>query len=329
MRISAAVFGEDRAAEGAALASRAPLDLRVNTLKSDREKALAALTHLFAAPARVVGARFAHSDEGRRDAKSPAVHAEPRLHQRLGRRGAGRGLAACGAVCRRARPGEQVVDLCAGAGGKTLALAAGMRNQGQIYATDDDKRRLAPIHDRLARAGVRNVRVITPRGEENVLADLEGHADCVPDRRALQPASKALRRRNPDAKWRMRPGALAIRIAEQVEILDRAVALAETQYGRIVYITCSVLDDENGAQGPCFPGTASGLRLRCRRPKLTRPLGERAFMFQHAALVSPEGLCWMTPRRTDTDVVFRLGAAAGRGCEVSKVAEPAVSVTEW
>ena len=62
-----------------------------------------------------------------------------------------------------AKPGEQVVDLCAGGGGKTLALAAQMENHGQIYATDNDARRLAPIHDRLTRAGVRNVQVRTPR----------------------------------------------------------------------------------------------------------------------------------------------------------------------
>ena len=62
-----------------------------------------------------------------------------------------------------AKPGEQVVDLCAGAGGKTLALAAAMENRGQIYATDSDKRRLAPIHARLERAGAHNVQVRTPQ----------------------------------------------------------------------------------------------------------------------------------------------------------------------
>ena len=78
-----------------------------------------------------------------------------------------------------AEPGEQVVDLCAGAGGKTLALAAMMENKGQIYATDNDKRRLAPIHARLERAGARNVQVRTPRGRQRNLDDLAGRIDLV------------------------------------------------------------------------------------------------------------------------------------------------------
>ena len=65
--------------------------------------------------------------------------------------------------------GEQVIDLCAGAGGKTLALAAMMEDQGQLYATDTDKRRLAPIHERLERSGARNVQVRTPRGDAEIL----------------------------------------------------------------------------------------------------------------------------------------------------------------
>ena len=119
-----------------------------------------------------------------------------------------------------AKPGEQVIDLCAGAGGKTLALAAVMENHGQIYATDTDKRRLAPIHERLERAGARNVQVITPRGDKDMLADLEGRADLV-----LIDApctGTGAWRRNPDAKWRVRPGALAERLKDQAEALDRA-----------------------------------------------------------------------------------------------------------
>jgi 16S rRNA (cytosine967-C5)-methyltransferase len=315
----AAVFGEDRAAEGAALASRAPLDLRVNTLKSDREKALAALTHLSAAPAR--WSALALRIPMKADAKSPAVHAEPAFIKGwVEVQDEGSQLAALFAD---ARPGEHVIDLCAGAGGKTLALAAAMRNQGQIYATDDDKRRLAPIHDRLARAGVRNVRVITPRGEEDVLADLKASADCV----LIDAPCTGIGawRRNPDAKWRMRPGALAIRIAEQAEILDRAVALLKPA-GRIVYVTCSLLDEENGAQVRAFLARHPDFAA-LPAAELTRPLGERAFMFQHAALMSPEGLL-MTPRRTDTDGFFV--SVLRRGGEAKeKVAEPAVSVTEW
>src|SRR5437868_4659350 len=141
-----------------------------------------------------------------------------------------------------AKVGEQVVDLCAGAGGKTLALAATMENHGQIYATDFDKRRLAPIHPRLERAGARNVQVRTPRtataksgGPE--LDDLAGRADLVLiDAPCTGTGSW---RRNPDAKWRVRPGALAQRAKEQAALLDRAVGLVKPG-GRIAYVTCSM-----------------------------------------------------------------------------------------
>jgi 16S rRNA (cytosine967-C5)-methyltransferase len=78
-----------------------------------------------------------------------------------------------------AKAGEQVIDLCAGAGGKTLALAAMMENKGQLFATDDDKRRLAPIHDRLARSGARNVQVRTPKSVGTELDDLKSRMDIV------------------------------------------------------------------------------------------------------------------------------------------------------
>ena len=104
-----------------------------------------------------------------------------------------------------AKPGEQVLDLCAGAGGKTLALAAAMENRGQIYATDSDKSRLAPIFERLKRAGARNVQVRPP--EPGGLDDLAGQMD-----RVLVDApctGTGVWRRRPDAKWRVSPEALA------------------------------------------------------------------------------------------------------------------------
>ncbi len=141
----ARVFGEERAAEGAALATRAPLDLRVNALKAEREVATAALAHVDAVATRWSphGLRVALAA----DARSPAIHAEPAFIKGLVElQDEGSQLAA---LLSGARPGSQVIDLCAGAGGKTLALAAMMENRGQIYATDLDKRRLAPIHARL------------------------------------------------------------------------------------------------------------------------------------------------------------------------------------
>jgi len=291
----ARTFGEDRAAEGAALASRAPLDLRVNTLKAGRDEVRTKLADLGVEPTR-------WSPDGLRirlsaDAKSPALHAEP-----LYRKGAleiqdeGSQLAALFAD---AKPGEQVIDLAAGAGGKTLALAAAMHNRGQIYATDIDKRQLAPIHERIARAGARNIQVRTPRGGVDVLTDLAGRADCV-----LIDApctGTGTWRRNPDAKWRVRPGALVERLKQQHALLDRAVALVKPG-GRIAYVTCSVLTEENGDQVRAF--LARNPDFSVEKPaEAARPLGERAFLFIRAALICKEGLL-MTPRRTDTDGFF-------------------------
>ena len=149
------------------------------------------------------------------------------------------------ALFARARPGEQVLDLCAGGGGKTLALAAAMENKGQLYATDDDKRRLAPIHDRLARSGARNVQVRTPKSIGTEIDDLNGRMDLV----LIDAPCTGIGawRRNPDAKWRVRPGALEQRTKEQAALLDRAVTLVKPG-GRIAYVTCSVLAEENGDQ---------------------------------------------------------------------------------
>ena len=241
----AATFGAERAEELAALASRAPLDLRVNALKANRDEVAASLAASHPVPTRwsPFGLRIALAA----GAKSPAIHAEPAfLKGQIELQDEGSQLAAL--LC-AAKPGEQAIDLCAGAGGKTLALSAMMENRGQIFATDPDKRRLAPIHARLERAGARNVQVRTPRGETDVLADLAGRADLV-----LIDApctGTGAWRRNPDAKWRIRPGALAERVKAQIAVLDRAAPLVKPG-GRIVYATCSVLEAENGAQIRAF-----------------------------------------------------------------------------
>jgi len=291
----ARVFGDERAEEGAALASRAPLDMRVNTLKAEREELLPKLSHLGAEPTR-------WSPNGLRirlaaDAKSPAIHAEPLfLKGFVEIQDEGSQLAA---LLAGAKSGEQVVDLAAGAGGKTLALAAAMENRGQIFATDIDKRQLAPIHERIARSGARNIQVRTPRGETDVVADLAGRADLV---LADAPCTgTGTWRRNPDAKWRIRPGAVAERVKQQTALLDRAAALTKPG-GRIAYITCSVLAEENGDQVRAFIGRYGNFSVE-KPAQVAQPLGERAYLFSRAALISDEGLL-MTPRRTDTDGFF-------------------------
>jgi 16S rRNA (cytosine967-C5)-methyltransferase len=288
----ARVFGEERAEEGAALAARAPVDLRVNTLKGSRDETAAMIADLKAEPTRwsPVGLRIKLGAE----AKSPPIHAEEAFIKGLIEiQDEGSQLAA---LLAGARPGEQVVDLCAGAGGKTLALAAAMENKGQIYATDTDKRRLAPIHDRLERSGARNVQVRAPKSVGSELDDLAGRADLVLiDAPCTGTGSW---RRNPDAKWRMRPGALEQRQKDQAEILDRAVGLLKPK-GRIAYVTCSVLDEENGGQIRSFL-TRQPEFAPVPPSEVVSALGERGFMFQRAVLASDEGLL-MTPRRTDTD----------------------------
>jgi 16S rRNA (cytosine967-C5)-methyltransferase len=291
----ARVFGDERAAEGAALASRAPLDLRVNTLKAARDDLVPKLDHLHAEPTRwsPVGLRIRLAA----DAKSPGIHAEPLyLKGAIEIQDEGSQLAA---FLAGAQPGEQVIDLAAGAGGKTLALAAAMDNHGQIYATDIDKRQLAPIHERIARADARNIQVRTPRGQADGLADLAGRADLV-----LIDApctGTGTWRRNPDAKWRIRPGALDVRLKQQATLLDRAAALVKAG-GRIAYITCSVLAEENGDQVRAFVGRHTDFSVE-KPAETARALGERAYLFSRAALISDEGLL-MTPRRTDTDGFF-------------------------
>jgi 16S rRNA (cytosine967-C5)-methyltransferase len=291
----ARAFGAVRAEEGAALASRAPLDLRVNTLKGDREQVAAMLADLKPEETRWSpwGLRLHLSA----DAKSPAIHAEPAfLKGMVELQDEGSQLAA---LLSAARPGEQVVDLCAGAGGKTLALAAMMANRGQVFATDDDKRRLAPIHDRLARSGARNVQVRTPKSVGGEIADLAGRCDLVLiDAPCTGTGSW---RRNPDAKWRMRPGALEQRQKEQAEILDRAVPLLKAG-GRIAYVTCSVLDEENGAQVRAF--LARHPEFSVQQPaEVAKALGDSAAIFAKAARLSAEGIL-MTPRTTGTDGFF-------------------------
>jgi 16S rRNA (cytosine967-C5)-methyltransferase len=237
----AAAFGDSAVAQGRALAARAPVDLRVNILKASREQALAKLAHLqpLPTPLSPVGLRIPLDARGR----GPALNAEPAFLKGLVEtQDESSQLAAL--LC-AAEPGDQVLDFCAGGGGKALALAAQMHNRGQIYAFDDDGRRLAPIHERLDRAGARNVQVRAPRGKADVLADLEGRCDLV-----LIDApctGTGAWRRHPDAKWRLAPGALEQRLQDQTALLEKAARFVKPE-GRLVYVTCSVLRDENEDQ---------------------------------------------------------------------------------
>jgi 16S rRNA (cytosine967-C5)-methyltransferase len=258
----ARAFGDDAAAQGRALAARAPLDLRVNALKSTRPEMLVELDHLGAQTCRYApfGLRIAQGAAGR----GAALDAEPAYARGMVEiQDEGSQLAA--ALC-RAAPGERVLDLCAGGGGKTLALAAAMDNRGDVFATDSDGRRLTPIFPRLERSGAKTVVVRAPRGKADPIADLEGQCDLV----VIDAPCTGVGtwRRNPDAKWRTRPGALEQRMKAQDEVLARGARFVRPG-GRLVYVTCSLLCEENEdrvaaflSQDPRFAAEASGETLR-------------------------------------------------------------------
>jgi 16S rRNA (cytosine967-C5)-methyltransferase len=174
-----------------------------------------------------------------------------------------------------------------------------MQGKGRLIATDHDKRQLAPIYERLSRAGVHNCDVRTPKGPNDTLSDIHGSADLV-----LIDApctGTGTWRRNPDAKWRIRPGALEVRLKDQVAVLDRAVDLVKPG-GRIAYITCSVLQAENGTQIRGF--TARHPEFSVVPPEQAMgALWDKAEEFAAACLQSAEGIL-MTPRRTGTDGFF-------------------------
>ncbi|HEX2841867.1 RsmB/NOP family class I SAM-dependent RNA methyltransferase [Hyphomicrobium sp.] len=241
----ARAFGDRALAEGQAMAERAPIDLRANTLKATRDKVLSALAPLGAVSTALapLGVRV---PAPRGPAKSPHVEAEA-SHGKGWFEVQDEGSQIAAALS-GAGPRKQVLDLCAGAGGKTLALAAAMQNSGQIYAYDRDKSQLRPIFERLQRAGVRNAQVLNG-GDTAALSALGPRFDIV---FVDAPCSgSGTWRRKPDAKWRLKPEALATRQGEQREVLATAAGLVKPG-GRLTYATCSILPDENVDQVAWF-----------------------------------------------------------------------------
>jgi 16S rRNA (cytosine967-C5)-methyltransferase len=286
----AQAFGKEAAAEGEAMAKRAPLDLRVNTLKTIRLKALPALAEYEA----VAGQ---HSPDAirvppRADGRIKPVQADPLfLKGMVEIQDEGSQI-----VARLADPqaGHQVLDMCAGGGGKSLALSALLNNKGQVFASDVDARRLAPIHERIARAGARNIQIRTPRGGVMPLDDLKDRMDIV---FVDAPCTgTGTWRRNPDAKWRMREGSLAIRVKEQIEVIDNAVSYIREE-GILIYVTCSVLPEENDQQ-------VSGLLERhsaFERIDLTTSPAFKAMPTLAASVRKTTHGLLLTPLRTGTD----------------------------
>jgi 16S rRNA (cytosine967-C5)-methyltransferase len=241
----------------AALVERAPLDIRVNRMRSDRDAVLAEIEGAEALPYLADGLRLPNNtpvdrlpawDEGRievQDAGSQIV-----------------------TIAAAAQPGMRVIDLCAGAGGKTLALAAAMEDRGEILATDTDRARLSRLPQRAARAGVSiaTTRLLDPGHESLILEDQKASADLV---LVDAPCSgTGTWRRNPEARWRLNPGRVEKLVATQSHVLDVASLLVKPG-GSLTYIVCSLLDSEGAGQIAAFLDRHSGWQVDA----LSLPIG--------------------------------------------------------
>lgn len=243
--------GLDEAGQ-AALLDRAPLDIRINRLRSP--------------DAVIEGEPIDGLPDARRLPPDTNVERLPEWSQgAIEVQDAGSQLVtlACRAVA-----GERVVDLCAGAGGKTLALAAMMGNSGEILATDTDRARLQRLSPRAERAGVTiaTTRLLDPGSELEALDDWRGASDLV---LVDAPCSgTGTWRRNPEARWRLTPARLERLVATQERLLGVAAELVRPG-GRLVYVVCSLLDAEGRAQIEAFAGKHDEWRV----VPLSLPLG--------------------------------------------------------
>jgi 16S rRNA (cytosine967-C5)-methyltransferase len=242
-----------------ALAGRATLDLRVNTLMTTRDAVLAELHEAEATP---------HAPDGIRLPTGTNVDAMPLFNtgvievQDEGSQIVG--------LAMQAKAGERIVDLCAGAGGKTLALAATMQNKGTILACDTDRMRLSRLTPRATRAGATIVEsmLLNPTREHEALADWAGRVDGV---LVDAPCSgTGTWRRNPEARWRLTPDRVSRLQSTQQHVLGVAASLVRPG-GALVYIVCSLLDAEGTDQVTWFLEAHPGWSVE----PLTLPAGAR------------------------------------------------------
>ncbi len=268
----------------------APLDLRVNALKSDRAAAIARLAN-----EGVVATPTPHSPLGLRvDGKPWLVNSDAVESGLVEVQDEGSQLLALVVGARR---GDTVVDFCAGAGGKTLALGAQMRGSGRVYAFDVSGHRLAALQPRLARSALDNVHSMQISGERDERVErLVGKVD-----RVLVDApctGSGTLRRHPDLKWRQDDASLAALVASQRSILATAARLVKPG-GRLVFATCSVLAAEGEEVAADFERAGGGAFVRVPAAEALR----RAQVATPAALVDGDRLRLWTHRHA-TDGFF-------------------------
>ncbi|MFZ5615931.1 MAG: RsmB/NOP family class I SAM-dependent RNA methyltransferase [Pseudomonadota bacterium] len=293
------VFGGTVAVEMAAFAARADVDLRLNTLQASPDKALDALKTVGAVthPFLKTAARIAAPDATDR---APAVTVIPAFNkgwvevQDLGSQIA--------ALVAGDVKGRQVLDLCAGGGGKTLALAALMENKGQLYAYDNDARRLQPLYERSRRAGVRNLQIINPLTDKEALDALAGKIDVVFIDAPC--TGSGTWRRHPDTKWRLTADQLHRRMAEQDAALNEGARFVKPG-GRIVYVTCSFLMEENEDRLAAFlKGNAAFREARTLDGIAAAGLMTEEGLAALQKCETHEGALRMTPARVGADGFF-------------------------
>ena len=281
------VFGAGLEREMAALNAPAPTDLRINLLKADRNTVRLALAAdgvtTEPTPWSPLGLRLAE--------RAPLSGLQAFKDGLFDVQDEGSQLAA---LLAGARPGMRVVDFCAGAGGKTLALAAGMANRGKLVACDVSARRLERAGLRLRRAGVGNVerRVLSSENDKWVKRHAGGFDLVFVDVPCLGTGTW---RRNPDAKWRSQPEDLAELILLQQQILRSAARLVRAG-GRLVYATCSLLREEDAAQAEAFLAASPDFALLPAARAWAETIGR----------TSPGGedYLFLTPARHGTDGFF-------------------------
>jgi 16S rRNA (cytosine967-C5)-methyltransferase len=283
-----AQFGEQSTAELAALLEPAPLDLRVNLLKTTPD---AALTELQAESIEATPTPL--SPWGLRLGKRLTLPALPAFRDgRVEVQDEGSQLVAL--LC-DARSGMRIADFCAGAGGKTLALAASMRNKGRIIALDVLEKRLTRAAERFRRAGAFN---ITPQGLQPEGDDpwVQQHQQSFDRVLVDAPCSgSGTWRRNPDARWRFAPTDLEELVAKQQMILSRAASLVKPN-GRLIYATCSLLVQENQEQVAWF---------LARHPEFEiLPYQEIWKNFTSVPAPTSEATLQLTPAQHQTDGFF-------------------------